>query len=550
MKFKYRKLVLAVLVYQFFGCTKLDTVNYSTVANDNFWQTPAQIQAGIAPAYAALQPIPDGGGANFGVQVISETTSDEMIIPTRGGQWADAGQYQALWQHTFTADNPYINGAWGQLYNGIGKINFILSVVNNLPEKPATLDNINAELKVLRAYFYFMTMDLFGNVPLVADYSTSPDSVTNSSRTEVYNFIEKELKENIQLLSPDVNKTTYGRVTRWFGHGLLAKLYLNAQVYIGSPKWSEAASECDSVILSGRYTLEGNYFDNFSSTNENSKENIFVVPFQNGYIAGNEVSWQNLHQNNDKTFSMLQQPWNGFCSTADFYSNYDTSSSYSSSGGNILRSFNDARSGQYLVGQQFGVQYNYPPDKNVIVASNDPSLYIKDATTGVNLAYNPHIAEYSSPSTEQLMSGVRNIKYFPDANIPYDQSNDMVIMRLADIILMKAEALMRNSSGNGEALDLVNLVRQRAYHGDPSHNITASELTFDFILAERAREFSWENWRRNDLIRFEKASGTRYFSGARNPEKSTDVDNRFFIFPIPTAQMVANPNLVQNPGYQ
>ncbi len=382
------RIILLMFIITTLSCTKLDVKNYSQVSNDVFWQTPEQIAAGVAPAYSALQPLPYRSA--YGVSFINAGTSDEMVVPTRGGNWADGGNYQALWQHTFTKENPYINTAWSQLYNGIGKINFILSVLNNLTTKPDNLDAINAELKVLRAYFYFMAMDMFGNIPLVTDYQTDPNTVTNSKRQDVYAFIEKDVKDNISLLDDAVNGTTYGRVNRWFGHALLAKLYLNAQVYTGKTKSTECDAECDSIIKSGKYALKANYFDNLSHDNSSltssGNENIFVIPFQNGFIAGNENAWENLHGDNAKSFLLQQNPWDGFVSTADYYNNFDTSSVYTVSGGNTYRTFNDARAGQYLVGQQFSTQFTYPPNKNVLYASTDATLKLKDATTGLDLA--------------------------------------------------------------------------------------------------------------------------------------------------------------------
>ncbi|HUB61789.1 MAG TPA: RagB/SusD family nutrient uptake outer membrane protein [Puia sp.] len=528
------------------SCTKLDVKNYSAVANDDFWQTPDEIAAGVAPAYGALQPLPNRSA--YGVWFINSCTSDEMIVPTRGGNWADGGQYESLWEHTFTANNPYINNAWSQLYTGIGQINFILSVLNNLSDKPANLDAIDAELRVLRAYFYYMAMDMYGNVPLVADYTTNPDSVVNSSRQTVYNFVESEVLACLPNLNPAVSNATYGRVTTWFAHALLAKLYLNSQVYTGNPRWADCISQCDSIINSGNYSLQTNYFDNFSPTNESSTENIFVIPYQNGLISGNDIAWENLHGNNAPSFLLQQNPWDGFVSTADFYANFDTTSTYTTSGGNTYRTYVDSRSGQYLIGQQFSSQFTYPPNQNVLVSTSDPSLILTDQTSGLNLVYTPDIPVYSSADPSFLLVGVRNIKYFPEPNIPYDQDNDIVVFRLGDIMLMKAEAELRSGTNTGDALNLVNQIRERAY-GNSSHDITSSTLTLDYLLAERARELTWEGWRRQDLIRYEVASGTPYFSAPRTPQKLQDADSHYQIFPIPTIQMTSNPLLTQNPGY-
>ncbi|MGH2645207.1 MAG: RagB/SusD family nutrient uptake outer membrane protein, partial [Chitinophagaceae bacterium] len=152
--YKYLATLLILLVGTL-SCTNLNQHVYSVVPNSNFWQTPAQIAAGIAPAYAALTAIPDGN-----VFDLNEITSDEMIVPTRGSDWYDNNQWQQLWLHTWPDNHSIVNGAWGDIYNGSGKANFTLSVVNGLANKPADLDEINAELKILRAYYYYLAMDL------------------------------------------------------------------------------------------------------------------------------------------------------------------------------------------------------------------------------------------------------------------------------------------------------------------------------------------------------------------------------------------------------
>jgi hypothetical protein len=519
------------------SCTKLDKKIYSVTPIDNFWQTPDQIAAGIAPAYQALQALPDGPVYN-----LNELTSDEMLAPTRGGDWDDGGIWRQLWQHTWNSGSSLVNDAWSAVYNGIGKINFILYQVNNLTEKPANIDNINAELKTLRAYFYFLALDLYGNVPLVTDYKTDANSVTNSTRQQVFDFIEQDIKDNIELLSPTVDYTTYGRVTKWFAFTVLAKLYLNAEVYTGSPRWEDCMAACDSVILSGKYQLESDYFANFAVKNETSAENIFVIPFDNINIGGNGYEMDNLHYQSQATFQLSGGPYNGFCTGAGFYYTYDTNSVYSTAGTNTYRTFLDARTGQFLVGQQFSTPFTYPPNKNVLYASTDASIILKDAGTGLNLSFYPGIKELSNSADSFRLAGVRSIKYFPEAGTAGDQSNDVVIYRLADVLLTKAEAEIRNGTIT-DALDLVNWVRERAY-GNTLHDWTMVDLTLDNILAERGRELAYENFRRQDLIRFGR------FGNARVPDKAADPsDGHLNLFPIPDQQRIANPNLAQNSGY-
>jgi hypothetical protein len=141
------------------------------------------------------------------------------------------------------------------------------------------------------------------------------------------------------------------------------------------------------------------------------------------------------------------------------------------------------------------------------------------------------------------MAGLRSVKYFPQAGINLDQSNNMVIYRLADVFLMRAEASLRNGSASSVDLGYLNAIRERAYSGDNSHNWNMTDFTLTNIYKERGRELAWENFRRQDAIRF----GT--FGDARPPQKEKDADDHWQIFPIPANQHTANQNLKQNPGY-
>ncbi|HVB04429.1 MAG TPA: RagB/SusD family nutrient uptake outer membrane protein [Chitinophagaceae bacterium] len=522
------------------SCTNLTPKVYSAVLNSNFWQTPAQVAAGVGPAYQSLTAIPNGNTFD-----LVEQTSDEQISPTRGGDWYDNDQWQQMWLHTWTPTHAIINGAWGDIYSGIGKVNFILKVVNSLPTPPPTLPAINAELKTIRDYYYYLALDLWGNVPLVIDFNTNPDSVTNTPRAQVYAFVVNELKTNLDNLPQNVDGTTYGRVTQWMAWTLLAKLYLNAGVFTGTPDWADCISACDSVMNSGKYSLQPDYFDNFSPTNQTSVENIFVVPFDKTNIGGDNWEMETLHYQSQGTFNLSGQPWNGFSTTADFYNLFDTNSVYTAKGGNLYRTFLDQRTGQYLIGQQFNTQYAYPPSTNVLVYSADPSLKLTDIQTQKLLVFTPVINYISDPADTFRLAGVRNIKYFPEAGTSGNQDNDMVIFRYADILLMKAECEMRLGTNLSDALGLVNQVRERAYGGDVSHDWTMADLTFPNLLAERGREFAWELCRRQDLIRF----GNGLFEAARTPDKTQDPDNHTELFPIPAQQISSNPNLKQNPGY-
>ncbi|MDN3550458.1 RagB/SusD family nutrient uptake outer membrane protein [Mucilaginibacter aquaedulcis] len=489
------------------SCKKLEKNVYNDVPTSNFYQTPAQIAAGVAPVYTALTPL-----QTEGVFQANEASSDEMIVPTRGGDWFDGGKWQALWKHSFTADVLTFNDAWGNLSAGISKANFILNILNGLPTKPANIDNINAEVKVMRDYYLFYLMDMYGNVPLVTDFNTDPSKVTTVARKDVYTFLINDLKANVPLLSVKA-ASNYGHMTRHGGFMLLAKLYLNAQVYTGTADWANASAAADSVISSGLYSLQPSFLDNFAVVNEGSVENIFVIPFDKVNITGNQIEAYSLNYNSQFTFDLLGQPYNGFSAPRAFYTSFTDA---------------DARKKMFIVGQQY----------------SSAGAPLTDKGTGLKVFLSPYINELSNPADSFKFAGARSIKYAPEAGSFPNSSNDGVRFRLGDAYLMKAEADMHLGNTN-TALTLVNAIRRRA--GVPEW--TSADLTFDNLLAERGREMAWEGWRRNDLIRFEVATGTKYWTGARLPGKTQDPDTHTFIFPIPNLQIIANPLLKQNPGY-
>ena len=250
-----------------------------------------------------------------------------------------------------------------------------------------------------------------------------------------------------------------------------------------------------------------------------------------------------MHYQNDDNFGIPGGAWNGYCTNAEFYSLYDTSSVYTLKGQNTYRTYKDQRAGQFLIGQQFKEQVTYPPNLNMLSNSGDPDLKIKDNQTNLDLSFYPDFDLISSAEGTFRLAGLRSIKYFPQSGVNTSQSNDMVIYRLADVYLMRAEASLRNGTATGTDLGYINLLRERAYSGDASHDWGMTDLTLTNIYKERGRELAWENFRRQDAIRF----GT--FADARKPQKAKDADDHWQIFPIPENQHTANTNLVQNPGY-
>jgi hypothetical protein len=373
----------------------------------------------------------------------------------------------------------------------------------------------------LRGFYYYQLLDIFGDVPLVDSFNVAVGfAPSRNSRAEVFHFVEKELKEGIPLLNNTVDMTTYARFNRYAAFTLLAKLYLNAEVYIGEPKYDEVIAACDSVILSGKYELSSDYFSNFAIENEGSAENIFVIPFSNldavdwGDVLPprmfNHHLWT-LHFTGTQTFNCEQGGWDGFCAIPSHYRSYDET---------------DIRRTMWLTGQQL----SYVGD----------TLYCNQEKSGQPLVYTVDLTDIDCGENE----GARLAKYDYTNARNNQLSNDFAVFRYADVLLMKVEALMRKNGGvaTQEAVELANLVRARAFPDDNSKLYTTATLTMDELLAERGREFAGEGLRRNDQIRFgvyNKPVGFRTVEAA----------DKYNVFPIPQDQINANPNLIQTPGY-
>ncbi|HSB93820.1 MAG TPA: RagB/SusD family nutrient uptake outer membrane protein [Flavitalea sp.] len=556
---RFFKTALALMSVCVLGvtCTKLDVKVYSVLANEDFWKTPEEIAAGKAPAYQALTGVgPDHSG--FWIQSM---TADEMVTPTRGGDWGDGGAWGKPYFHTQLADDNFVNGAWSDIFAGVGKCNFIIYTLENLNPAPVTLEKDLAEIRAVRSYFFSVGLDLFGNIPYVTNFKVDPTTVVNIPRAQVFDSIEADLKAVLPLLTEETGLSTYGKMTKWFAYAILAKMYVNAEVYTGTPRWADCVTMCNNIIQSGKFSLSPNYFDNFG-VNLPTPENLMVIPYDKNFIGGQYTTVSTIMSNNAYSFGITTNYGNnGMSVTRDFYKNFDTTSVYYSQmvNGfvNTYRTFNDQRTGQILVGQQYVAGIPYPPYKDILFNSTntapagdpwDPSssaIKLYDQQSHLPLAYYDTMVQFSNSSDYFRLAGLRNIKYYPQPGPTGDyMSNQQPLSRYADVLLMKGEALLRSGTSLDEALASVNEVRRRAYSGSTAHDWTMADLTLPNLLAERGREMAWELVRRTDVIRF----GT--FGNAKTyPPKPADADDHFELLPIPVAQHLTNPNLTQNPGY-
>ena len=578
--YNFKKWAPAIILLWISGasCTKLNVKTYSVLPAAEFWSNPANIASGKLAPYTALGNVI----ANNGIGNVMSITSDEKVFPTRGTDWYDGGQWARMYYHQNVASDVdgVVESCWQGALSGISKSNYVILTLQGLPSgTDPTLNEDVAEMQALRSLFYYKAMVLFGNFPYVNN-AVDPTKVTQTPMAAIFDSLETTLKAAIPNLKPGVDATTYGKMNRYSAFALLARMYLNAKYYTGTDRSADCIAMCDSIINSNNYILEPDYFDCFAGANNSSKENILVVPAsQNGLTYSNGIVQTSIEFNSSLTFGIpcCNYGNNGASSTRDFYQYFDTASVYGSNSvqingrtvNNVLRTFNDQRTGQYLTGQQFqgdGVT-NYPPYKNWVVANNDVCCtYDGDASTQTTTKIGDNYNSLKSPVVYYdtmneftfgtapayfRHAGVRNIKYWPQPGLPPGNrmANAVVIFRLADVYLMRGEAYYW-AGDLANALKDFNVVRERAYSGSTSHDWTTADLTPDNILAERGRELAWEDVRRIDQIRMEVYTGTPYFTRARNyPPKPADPDKHTFWLPVPTVEINTNPNLKQNPGY-
>jgi starch-binding outer membrane protein, SusD/RagB family len=513
-KISFPMLVGGAFLLMTVGCTNLEDKVLDRPTTINQTTGSADLTALLNGVYAQMNSFTDQAN----VYALTEHSTDEQMGPTRGGDWDDFGTWRRIHQHTWDATHNQVLGSWNNLNTGVFRATETVAAA-------ATNNAVQAEARFLRAYFMFHLVDLYGQVPFreaTAGFDSNPKVLTRAAATQ---FIIDDLTFAIANLPAAKNP---GRATKDAARTLMAKTYLNKAVFTQKPDapagpYTFAAADmnlvianCDAVIASANYKLEplGQYFDNFHWNNTTlSDELIFVIQNESGSPQGSAQNRYRMTMHYNQPYS---GGWNGFTTLADFYNSFDAADQRRGAAVPGLTDSTGMRAG-FLVGQQVDKS-----GKNVLERGGAPLIF----TPQLNLLY------------ANESNGIRVIKYLPDPKNPGNPGNDYVFFRYADVLLMKAEAILRGGTptGGATAASLVNQVR--AVRG------VAALATVDAtnMLAERGREFYWEGWRRNDMVRFEKFLG-------KFDQKPTETPAHRVVYPIPQQALDTNPNLTQNFGY-
>jgi starch-binding outer membrane protein, SusD/RagB family len=497
--------LLILLVLLTVRCTDLDEVVYSQMPMDSYGKTTSEVNSLLAPVFTGLRDYPNN-------MRVAECIADMAVTPTRkGGDWWDGGQYKENRLGTWTASTSNIKNFYNTCFSKITSCNQILYMIEQ-SEAITDKDPYTSQVRAARAFWYYVLCDYYGNVPIVSDFTdlTKPSTKT---RKEVYEFVLSELIDIKDIIRSDVTTSSYGKFTKGAVYTLLAKMYLNATVWnpTGGPKWQECIDACD-VVMSLPYSLQANWKDNFITNNESSTETILPAVYST--TSGlNTVGWT-LHYLDPIALGLSRSVSNGISAMPDYVKAFDPE---------------DKRlDGSFLTGPMI----NPTTGEVIITAHGRPLIHTVDIT----IKYNIDADGWGQVEQED---GARIYKWEYKKGLSTNCENDFAIFRLADVYLMKAEALVRLEQDNTEATDLVNEIRKRAFTDAAK---LKTSVTLDDIYQERRFEFAWEMMTRQDQIRF----GT--FLNAIPGWRGEIAETRLLL-PIPLTALNANPNLTQNPGY-
>lgn len=513
----------------------LDEKVYSKITEQTYNYTVEDFNPSVASVYSYLRSFPD----NWQYFVAQEVTADAIVMPPNASGWDDGGVYRRMHYQTWNSEQDHVYNIWSNFYQGALLCNKVIEQIETgvLPAASDTEKQLGiAELRAMRAYYYWQICDNFGDAPLVT--TTSMELMPKNTRREIFDFVEKELLEVIPSLSEEFSGNFYGRMTKWAAKALLANLYLNAEVYVGEARWNDCITQCNDIINSGKFALATNYKDPFrSSGTENCNEILFTIPFDRNLAGTNDIYMFSWHGELKKKYNTEATPWG--CGSAMGVTQFINT--YNEKDGRL--------SDTWLMGQQFAADGT--PLYGTYDKMGEPLIYTKELPSG----------NYTSE-----MEGYRMNKYEVEEGAQTSSNTDIPLFRYAEILMMKAECFLR--TGQSGAGALVTQVRQRAFKENPElATVTDAQLQenscyeygyvenyqivdkgntdpirFGRMYDELGWEFAWEMHRRRDAIRFGVFTTKSWLS--HKPEGAYRT-----VFPIPEKVLTSNPKLEQNPDY-
>lgn len=506
------------------ACTDPSVAPKSTINSETVFTEPAAYRSLLAKVYAGLAVTgqqgccgdPDIAGIDEGFSQYWRLYWQMQTLPTDDAiiAWGDQALSELNTQ-MWSSANPFLNAMYYRIYFQVAMANVLLRETSNakLDERGVSgqlrtdIAQYRAEARFLRALSYWHGLDLFGNIPLVEENTSVSAPPAQATRQQIYDFVVAELTD-IRDELPAAGDAEYGRVDQGTVAMLLAKVYLNANVYTGTPRWTEAMTEVQNVIAGG-YTIDPTYRRLFSADNNASPEMIFGIP-QDG----------NRMRNYGGTTFLVHANVGGPMNAGDFGIN---------GGWWGLRMRPETRAKFPAVGAG--------------AADRRANFWVDMNSTAITSMTDFQQGTGAPKYTNRTSGGAAGQDVeFTDTDVP--------MFRLADAYLMYAELHLRGGGGTaGQALTYVNALRQRAY-GDASGNITAPQLTLDFVLDERARELYMEGHRRQDLIRYGRFTGATViwtFKGGSAAGGGTQAFRD--LYPLPASELIANRRLTQNTGY-
>ncbi len=569
MKFLQYIAGAAICISALGSCTNLDETLYDQVGTQNYYNTKNDV------IRATFRPFEHAFWSIQSRHVLNELSADQLITPTRDGWWDDGGKWRRLHYHQWNVeDGGDAQTEWNGCFRGIMQCNYVIEDLEQLePERfgfsQPEFDNLKAQCRALRAWFYIRLLDAFRNIPLAVSFNNvSLNTDTQVEPAVIFNFIESELKDCINLLTKKeglgTNANIQGQWTKAGAASLLVRLYLNAKVYIGVEKYSECETVAQDIIngVYGDYAVADRWDAPFDWDNETCDEVIFGFPGSQGYsfwhYQGDTYWWTvpararyYFGDHNTKYAASPSYDLNGELYTYELGMPIQNFRKYPGDERmKLYRNLGDnKREGMFLFGY---LEYiDEDGSKKRVRAPEQPyDLYIRDAV-GNFQSLDP--SKWPSNKTSNLMNGDHNsgwhfAKYpFYSDDDAHQMESDYTEIRLPEIIYSLAECKLR-SGKKSDAAKLLNSVRRRNYpqanHADVLYSPEGkAQLDENEMLAEWGREFFAESRRRIDLIRFGKFSSGTWW------DKTPDASRNTEIFPIMRPILNANPSLVQNPGY-